>query len=166
MLLTEDEEVQEDDIREYYDGYHKQYDFKASIQLSHIVLPDMETAEKVKQELDSGASFQLLAQEYSIDEKTKDDGGYLGFFVHTSQFIPDGYIEKVADMDEYSYSEPFNTSKGVAIIYLHRKLPSITFTYDEIKPYIKSELALEQMDQSLTADPLWHNFDIDWVYEK
>ncbi|HLR08563.1 MAG TPA: peptidylprolyl isomerase [Bacillota bacterium] len=165
MLLTDGEKVPEADIREFYDNYHKQYDFEASIQLSHIVLPNMETAEKVKRELDSGASFGLLAQEYSVDEETKDDGGYLGFFVHTSQFIPDGYVEKVSEMKEHSYSKPFETDDGVAIIYLHRKLPTITFTYEEIKPYIKNELALERTDQSLTADPLWNKFDIDWIYE-
>ena len=69
-------------------------------------------------------------------------------------------------MDEHSYSEPFIADNGVAILYLHRKLPAIEFTYDEIKPYMESELALQEMDQSLIADPLWEQLDIDWIYSE
>ena len=54
----------------------------------------------------------------------------------------------------------------MAILYLHRKLPAIEFTYDEIKPYMESELALQEMDQSLIADPLWEQLDIDWIYSE
>lgn len=164
-LLTKDAKAPEDKIRTYFDGYHKQYDFETSIQISHIIVPDKQTAEMVTKELEEGASFGLLAQEYSIDEETKNDLGYLGFFVPKSPFLPDGYAEKAKEMEQRSYSEPFQSGKGVAIIYLHRKLPSITFTYDEIKPYIEEELALEEMGESLTADPLWDEADIEWVYE-
>ena len=68
-------------------------------------------------------------------------------------------------MEERTYSNPFKSQDGITILYLHRSLPSITFTYDEIKPYIKSELALDKLDQSLTADTLWDELDIEWVYE-
>lgn len=165
-LLTEDVKIPADEISGYYEAYHKQYDFNASRQFSHIVVEDMETAEKVIDELDSGASFNLIAREYSIDEETKDDGGYLGFFVKESSFIPGEYDEKAAEMEQRTYSEPFKTDDAVAILYLHRNLPAITFTYDEIKPYIKSELALNKLDQSLTADSLWDKVDIEWVYEE
>lgn len=164
-LLAEDIMVSEEDIQSFYDGYHKQYDFTASLQFSHMIVEDMAVAEKVIQELDDGASFNLLAQEYSNDEETRDAGGYLGYFTSTSQFLPVGYYEKAADMEEHSYSEPFQTDSGVAIIYLHRHLPSITFTYEEIKDQIKHELALKEFEQVLTADPLWEKLDIEWIYE-
>ncbi|WP_163972107.1 peptidylprolyl isomerase [Oceanobacillus halotolerans] len=164
-LLTKDQSIPESELREYYGGYSKQYDFQGSMQLSHILVEDMETAEKVKEELDQGASFTLLAEEYSIDEETQENGGYLGFFVNTSQFIPTGYSEVALEMDENSYSEPIQTDNGVAIIYLHQLLPSITFTFEELKPYIESELAFEKLDVMLSADSLWNKVDIDWVYE-
>lgn len=165
-LLTEDNNISAEKISKYYEEYHKQYDFQASRQFSHIVVENSETAEKVMQELEQGASFDLLAQEYSIDEDTKDDGGYLGFFVKGNSFIPDAYMEKAVEMDERTYSKPIEVNNGLAIVYLHRKLPAITFTYDEIKPYIEWELALEKSGKSLTASPLWDSADIEWVYEE
>lgn len=164
-LLAEDVIIPEEEIQSFYDGYHKQYDFASSLQLSHILVEETEVAEKVIEELEDGASFNLLAQEYSIDEETKDSGGYLGYFAGTSQFIPNGYSERAEEMDEDSYSEPFNAGDGIAIIYLHRHLPSITFTYDEIKDQIRNELALKEYEQVLTADPLWEQLEIDWIYE-
>jgi len=165
-LLADGTSVSEDDVRTYYDNYHNQYNFSASIQFSHIIVDDMDTAEKVITELDDGASFQLLAQEYSTDDETKDQGGYLGFYSTTSQFMPSGYSDVAEDMDEHTYSEPFQVGDDVAIIYLHRTLPAYEFEYDEIKDHIKNELALNELEQSLTVDPLWDELDIDWIYDK
>ncbi|TFJ92980.1 foldase protein PrsA [Lentibacillus salicampi] len=164
-LLTADTNIPEEKVRTYYEEYGDQYDFHASTQISHIVVPDMETANQVITDLENGASFSLLAQEYSIDEETNRNGGYLGFLVHTSQFWPDGYLDKVADMEERTYSEPFRTDAGVAIVYLHRELPSITFNYEEIKPYVERELAMDQLDQSLSAESLWDETNVEWIYE-
>ncbi|WP_284140737.1 MULTISPECIES: peptidylprolyl isomerase [unclassified Virgibacillus] len=165
-LLTEDVRIPEEELKAYFDGYHKQYDFSTSIQLSHIVVNDMETAKKVKRELDEGASFALLAREYTTDEESKKDGGYLGYFTETSQFLPDGYYDQALNMKQHTYSEPFAVGNGAAIIYLHRFIPEIQFSYEELKPYIKSELALEKMEQSLTADPLWKELKVDWIYNE
>ncbi|WP_100011865.1 peptidylprolyl isomerase [Lentibacillus sediminis] len=165
QLLTEDINIPEEEIRTYYDNYGNQYDFSAAMQISHIVVEDMETAEKIVDELDQGAHFSMLAQEYSIDEESQSDG-YLGFINTNSQFFPSGYEEIAADMEEHSYSEPFQSDAGgIAILYVHRKLPAIEFTYEEMRPYVKSELALQESDQSLTAAPLWEEFDIGWIYD-
>lgn len=126
-LLTEDVIIPEEEIRTFYDNYQKQYDFNASMQLSHIVVKDMKTAGKIIQELNEGASFHLLAMEYSVDEETKNDGGYLGFLETTSQFMPNGYSRVAAKMEQHSYSEPIEIDTGhVAIIYLHQALPQVT----------------------------------------
>ncbi|SET84018.1 foldase protein PrsA [Oceanobacillus limi] len=164
FLLTEDISISENELRSYYTNYQNQYNFTEAIQFSHILVEDKETADKVKKELDNGASFSLLAQEYSIDEDTKDAGGYFGYYTTNSQFLPNGYEDQALEMEEFSYSEPFLTDQGYAIMYLHRSMPEITFTYEELKPYIKSELALESSELSLDAAPLWEKFDIDWIY--
>ena len=164
FLLTEDITIPEEEIQQYYDKYKNQYNFTEAMQLSHILVPNMETAEKVYAELEGGASFNLLAQEYSIDDTASDANGYLGFINTSSQFFPSGYEEVANGLAADSYSEPFVASNGVAIIYLHQQLPEIEFTYDEIKPYVKSELALREENLSLNTAPLWEQLEIDWIY--
>lgn len=165
-LLTADANIPEEDTRSYYEDYKDQYDVQASTQISHIVMDDFETAEKVHTELENGASFGLLAQEYSIDDETKDKSGYFGFLVNTSQFWPAGYLDTVEEIDERTYSEPFQSNESVVIIYLHRKLPSITFDYEEIKSYVERELAMDEQDQSLSAESLWDELDVEMMYEE
>ena len=164
-LLTKDINITETEIREYYDNYKNQYEFKESIQVSHILVDDRDTAEKVYDELESGANFASLAREYSIEEQATREGGYLGYYTRESEFLPDEYYTIAVELDEDSYSKPFLGGSGVAIVYLHRLLPTINFTYDELKPQIRRELALEKVDSTVSADMLWDNFDIEWIYE-
>lgn len=164
-ILAEGITVSQEDIQQHYNQYRKQYDFSASIQLSHIVVKDMDIAKKVVQELDEGALFHLLAMEYSTDAETKGDGGYLGYLTKGSQSLPADYYEVATDMKEGSYSKSFETEDGASVIYLHRKLPEISFSYEEIESEIRRELALSKSEQTSTADSLWKEFDINWIYE-
>lgn len=163
-LLTKEIEIPEKEVKTYFENYKNQYNFDASMQVSHIIVDSIDIADKVIKELDEGASFDLLAQEYSKDDETKDSGGYVGFFVSTSQFFPRGYREIARDMEEDSYSEPFNLGNDVAVLYLHRRLPEIVFTFDEMKPYIENELGLNEAELSLSAASLWDELEIDWIY--
>ena len=117
-LLTKDINITETEIREYYDNYKNQYEFKESIQVSHILVDDRDTAEKVYDELESGANFASLAREYSIEEQATRDGGYLGYYTRESEFLPDEYYTIAVELDEDSYSKPFLGGNGVAIVYL------------------------------------------------
>lgn len=165
-LLTEDIRVTEEEARAHYEKYKNQYDFSTSFQLSHMTVKNMETAEKVIDELEQGASFNLLAKEYSLDDDSRDDGGYLGYFTKGSQFVPYGYEAIVENMDEHSYSEPISLGNEVAIIYLHRYLPEITFTFDELASHIALELAYSQLDQNESVESLWEELEVDWLYKE
>jgi foldase protein PrsA len=166
FLLTEDISVSEDELASYYEGYQNQYNFTPATQLSHILVSDMDTAEQVYEELEQGANFELLANEYSLDDETNQTGGYLGFINTNSQFFPNGYEEVAEEMEEHSYSEPFAADNGIAIIYLHQNLPGIEFTYEEIKPYVENELAMHEENISLEASPLWEELEIEWMYSR
>ncbi|MCM3742011.1 peptidylprolyl isomerase [Oceanobacillus luteolus] len=166
FLLTEEYSIPESEIESYYADYKNQYDFSSAMQLSHILVSNMETAEKVYEELEQGASFEQLAREYSNDDETKHSGGYLGFINTSSQFFPNGYEEVANKMDEHTYSEPFAADNGIAIIYLHQALPAIEFSYEEIKPYVENELILHEEKIALQANPLWEKVEVDWIYSK
>lgn len=165
-LLTENVKVSEEEMKAYYDEYHKQYDFEGSVQLSQIIVEHVEKAEQIMKELKAGASFDLLASEYSIDEETRSKGGYLGFFTERNQLLPSSYFDVFSSMEAGSYSEPIVVHEGVAILYLHQYLPSITFTYEEARPYIRNELGINKVNEHITAETLWDGLDVNWVYEE
>jgi foldase protein PrsA len=164
-LFTRDIEVTETQVAEYYERYSDQYDFQESIQLSHILVQDRETAQKIIRELNDGASFASLAREYSVDDNTRMDGGYLGYFTNSSELLPTEYYTEAIEMKEGTYSGPLLVANGVAVIYLHQLLPSVTFTFDEAKAEVKRDLALERLKSPPSADLLWDQYDIDWIYK-
>ncbi|WP_112179205.1 MULTISPECIES: peptidyl-prolyl cis-trans isomerase [Paraliobacillus] len=164
-LITEDMEITDQELQTYYDQYRDQYQFSQTIQLSHIVVSDQTTANKVIDELDAGASFTSLAREYTVDEETRNDGGYLGYYTETSSFLPSAYYDQAMSMQEHTYSEPFIVDGGVAILYLHRELAEIDLSYDALKDHLRREVALEKMEVSPSAASLWNELEIEWIYE-
>ncbi|SEO91271.1 Parvulin-like peptidyl-prolyl isomerase [Amphibacillus marinus] len=164
MLLSSDISITDEEVGAYYDRYQSEYEFSQRIELSHIVVDDQATADRVYGELENGAAFSALAREYTIDEDSSDHGGYLGFFTSTSSFLPEGYFDRALDLDEFSYTEPFSTYQGYVIVYLHRELPSIQLGFNELETYIRVKLAMEQVGDRASVKPLWQELNVDWIY--
>ncbi|MCT2535299.1 peptidyl-prolyl cis-trans isomerase [Aquibacillus koreensis] len=164
-LLTESISVSDQAIQEYYADHEGQYEFIESFQFSHAVLNDEATAERFLEELDQGASFSTLAREFSVDEETRDDGGYLGYYTDNSDYIPAEYFDVAKQLQENSVSDPIYVGNNVAILYVHRVIPDVSFSFDELKPHLRRELALEQIDEIISADPLWNKLQVDWLYD-
>lgn len=165
-LLTKDIVVEEQRIKAYFDENGDQLNFPKSYQLSHIVLDDDHEVQKVLAELEAGASFSMLAREYSIDPFTKDKGGYLGYYAEGNVYLPQQYYDILEQLNHGEYSSPFKTEEGTVILYLHRTLPEITFTYDEVKHAIKRRLALEQINVNQAKKYLWEEVGVEWIYEE
>lgn len=165
-LLTKDIVIEEQQIKQYYEKHKDYFDFSTTYQLSHILLEDMEEANQVLQELEEGASFSMLAREYSIDSYTKDEGGYLGYFAEDNVYLPSAYYETAKQLSPGEYSDSFQTKDGSVILYLHRVLPEITFTFEELKPVIKRRLAIEQINVEQAKHILWDEVGVEWMYSQ
>ncbi|MFC4403597.1 foldase protein PrsA [Gracilibacillus xinjiangensis] len=164
QLLTKDIQIDDKEIEQYYNNYKNQYNFEQRVQLSHIVVPSIEIAEKVFDELESGKSFASAAQQYSIDDSGAN-GGYLGFYSKTSSFIPEEYFEQAIQLERDSYSDAIETNQGIAIIYVHENLPAITLTLEEVYHEVKQDLALERLEQDVNAANLWDQLEVETVID-
>lgn len=163
-LLTRDIEIQEEEIQSYYNVYQSEYEFVTRVELSHIVVENQATADRVYQELEEGADFAALAREYTIDQDSLINGGYLGFFTEASSFLPAGYFDQASSLDDYQYSQPFQSDQGVVILYLHRHIPEVKLSYEQSREHIRTKLAIEQIEGSPSAKKLWNQLDVDWIY--
>lgn len=164
MFFAKDVTISDEKLQAYYDMYQSQYQFSHRIELSHIVVADQETADRVYQELEEGADFRALAYEYTEDEDSRAAGGYLGFFTEESSFLPTKYFDKTRNLAEHSYSEPFLGSQGYVILYMHRELPSIKLDFEQLKEHIRIKIAIEELGITPSIKDFWDEFNIDWIY--
>lgn len=165
-LLTENAALEEEEIQRYYQQYKGQYRFDEMVQLSHILVETQPEAELAFSKLEEGATFQEIAEEFSVDQDTADNGGYLGFYTSTSSFIPAQYFEVAKTLEEGSYSTPFTTDNGYAILYHHQHLEEIELTYEEAREEVRQDLALDKLDRKVDARFLWDQLEVDILYDK
>ncbi|MFT6072402.1 MAG: peptidyl-prolyl cis-trans isomerase C [Alphaproteobacteria bacterium] len=126
--------VIEDQFNNQMKTFKPKFEFKAS----HILVVNIETAQHIKDHLDDGADFTILAKKYSSDSNA-DTGGDLGYF--SSEMMVKPFSDAVAGLTKNETSNPVKTDFGWHIIRLtdKRKLP--TPTLEQLTPQIKVNLS-------------------------
>jgi peptidyl-prolyl cis-trans isomerase C len=105
-------------------------------QARHILVSGEDVAQKVIQQLNSGADFGNLAKRLSIDKESAKNGGDLGWFA------PDRMIKSVSDAvallkkGEYTKT-PVQTQFGWHVIQLQNTRDRTPPPFDQVKEQIK-----------------------------
>lgn len=163
-LLTRDVSIPENEIKTFYENNKDLYNLAESYHLSHIIVKTENEAKKLIEELEGGSSFEALALETSIDEYTANSGGDIGFVSKDNEYVPNSYIEAAQQLSKGEWSDPIQVDEGYAIITLHEKLEGQSYSFDEVKDQIRRQIALEQMEGSVTVEPLWGEMGVSWFY--
>lgn len=137
---TEDIEIPEKEIKEYYDR------MKTQIQASHILVADEKTAKEVEKKLKDGGDFAELAKEYSTDKGTATKGGKLGYF-SVGKMVPE-FTDAAYSLEVGEVSEPVKSQFGYHIIKVtdKRDTKEDIGSYKEEKNNIRRELASKKVD--------------------
>lgn len=108
-----------------------------SVRASHILVNDLETAEKVLTELKDGLSFEDAAAQYS-QCPSKDQGGDLGSFTR-GKMVPE--FEEVAfTLEPEVISNPVETQFGFHLIKVTEKQPAGELSFDDVKDQLTQQL--------------------------
>lgn len=155
-LMSADVNITDEEKQKYYDENEEQ--FEEMIEASHILLDadDEEGLQEVLDKIEAGEDFAELAEEYSTDTNSAQNGGSLDFFPK-GKMVPE-FEEKAFSMEVGEISEPVESDFGIHII----KVTDRKDSYEDFEEDI--EVALTQQ-QSKTADEvimeLMRNSDID-----
>ncbi|MFD0769581.1 peptidylprolyl isomerase PrsA [Bacillus sp. CGMCC 1.60114] len=118
--------------------------YKPDIRASQILVNDEQTANDIKKQLNSGASFEELAKQYSEDTASKANGGDLGYF-GPGKMVPE-FEEAAYKLNVGEISEPVKSSKGYHIIKLTDK--KALKPYDEVKDSIRKTIEEERVQDN------------------
>jgi len=129
---------EEDDLRNYYEVYKDRYTEKPAIKFRYILTSSLEDAEGVVKQIESGASFEELAKQHSIDEATKDEGGAVSGWVYETGYIPGVGTDKelTEKLFEFSADEkPYiiSTEKGFYVAEVTDKKEERVKSFDEVR---------------------------------
>lgn len=165
-VLAKDVVVEEQALKDYYEQNKSLYEVPTSYDVKAIFVSSQEEAESVKQELESGSSFEGLARERSIDASTASLGGSLGFINANTTSLDPNIVRAASELEPMELSEALPLTDGrFAVIQVQSVSEGTSFSFDDVKAHIQRELALEQLPQSVTPRAFWEEFDATWLYE-
>ena len=98
----------------------------------HILVDTMEEADRILAQLQASADFGTLAQAYSQDTSTRDNGGDLGFFPRGILVAPE--VERAAfDLQPGQFSGVVTSVLGYHIVQVVERDPARPVTQDNLR---------------------------------
>ncbi len=164
-VLTKDVVIKEDSIKKYYEENKALYNTDTSYRTNFIEVDSKKAAEEALSELKNGSDFSVLAREISIDSASASLGGDIGFLTEKQGNIDPALLKAVKTLSANEISKVFKLDNGhYGIVQVQEVIEGQSFTYDDVKEHIERELALEQLQQSITPEAFWSEFKATWYY--
>jgi len=147
----------ETDLRTYYKANKSDYLEPAKADISHILVDSRQQAENIIDRIEAGEEFARLAEEYSADEETKDNGGKIDTELTPGSYVPG--LGSYPELNEQIFGtdaqallpEPFKTEKGWNIIKVLQKQPERQKSFEQVRDEVLSTL-LSQKRRDVQQD--------------
>ncbi|MFL1466310.1 SurA N-terminal domain-containing protein [Marinobacter sp. HN1S83] len=143
--LAETVEVSDEDLEAYYKQQASELASEER-RAAHILIEDgesaSETMSEIQERLESGEDFADLAEEFSVDTMSAEQGGDLGFAERG--IYDEAFEEALFALEKGEISEPVETSFGVHLIKLLDVRSSEVPPLEEMEAELRRELAQSQ----------------------
>ena len=137
--IISDIAITEEEAKKFYDDNANLFMQPERVHARHILVSDDENLAIVQEELKAGKSFDVIAEEHSIDPGSASNGGDLGEFprgVMVKEFEEAAFaLQNPGDV-----SEPVKTQFGWHVIKLEERIPESTVPFEQVKQNIIEEL--------------------------
>jgi parvulin-like peptidyl-prolyl isomerase len=161
------EQFTDADLQTYYDANLGLFHKPAQVDLSHILLKDQATAERIAKELraaSEGASAKLVVAwndyvgRYSQDEATVPYLGSLGLVSKTPPQgatpqelerlarVPAELIDAAMPRELFTIGSPVQSPQGWHVLMVTSRVPAVDKPFDEVKESIRTRLVKRERD--------------------
>ena len=138
-------------LREEFDRQRKLIGEGASAnqyRLSQIIVANETDAMELIRRIQKGGLFGQLAQEFSIDQASKVNGGQIGW-VLPSQIVPQ-VANVIVNMNKGAVTNaPIQTQGGWVIVKVDDKRPFKLPSFDEAKPQLRQALVQQYLAETV-----------------
>ncbi len=147
--LGEQIEVSDEEAREYYDANLYEFTTPGGIQISHILVETEEEADDLIAQLNEGADFAELAQNYSIDTASAQQGGDVGTVNEDTSFVSE-FKEAALALEPGEITQtPVQSSFGWHIIKAGERVEETVQPFEDAKTLIVYSLKNVKMQEAL-----------------
>ncbi|MHB1325763.1 MAG: peptidyl-prolyl cis-trans isomerase [Thermoleophilia bacterium] len=123
--------VNEEEVRAQYEASRSSYIYPEKRQVRQIVTADEASALAAANKVAAGDEMASVAQQVTIDNKTKTSGGMVGLVTQAS--LPREVGDVAFSLALNQLSMPFKSSLGWYIIKVELITPASNRTYDQVK---------------------------------
>lgn len=149
-LLSQRIEITDQEVQEHFQVNQEAYAVEEQIKVSHILVDSEETAQEITTLLAEGRNFADLAEEYSTDTGSKNQGGNLGMV--TRGEMVEEFEQAAFAMQPGQISDPVKSEYGYHIIKVDEKTEARPGTLEENYEKIKDNLFQQKMELEY---PIW-----------
>jgi peptidyl-prolyl cis-trans isomerase C len=150
--VTELIEIEEEEVRKYYEEHRETYVRSAKISILEVLLDDRAQADDLLQKLEKGEKLEDLARQYTMrSSRVRRAGGRMQLM------RPDKYGRVGFEASEAEIGEivgPVRSSQGFSVFKVLKKIPGYEESFEEARPragwHMKQDLAVSGFDEYLT----------------
>lgn len=161
-VLGKQIELDEAEVREYFEANRERFGQPESLEARHILLKTREEAETVRSELAAGADFAGLAREKSVDPLTADGGGGLGVIRH-GESTP-AWQKALFGLEAGVVNDVLETPSGFHVVEILKKHPAVEPVFTDVEAKVRRELTEKEMTKLYPAwvDSLWAKAKVEY----
>jgi hypothetical protein len=139
----------ENEVRAFYDANPNRFLTAPRIKAKHILLEDSLEAEAVLFQLKAGASFEDMAKEKSVDERTAEKGGDLGLLIRGFA-LPEGIggwpaFEDSLFSQNLGLSKVIKSGNGYHIVFISDKIAAKVRPFESARKNIEDGFIKERV---------------------
>ncbi len=133
-------EVTDEAIQAAYDEMVADFEAEPEVRARHILVPTLEQAQSIREEIEGGRAFEDAAAEYGTDG-TRATGGDLGYFSSGMMVAP--FEEAAFALEVGELSEPVQTQFGWHLIKLEDRRIASAPTLEEVRAQVAQQVLYE-----------------------
>lgn len=142
-------EISDEEVAQYFTDNKDNYGQAEQVVASHILLEDEAAAKEVLAKVQAGEDFAKLAQSFSLDADTSDDGGDLGYISRGQ--MDESFEEAVFSLEKGAISEVVQTAEGYHIIKVTSKVPAEEAVFDDVKEEVYATMLEERVSEAYSS---------------
>lgn len=143
-IATADIRISDDEVSSYVNQHKDEFTPKKEYHLAWIKVGNDKEANQILDRLERDESFGKLAQELSLDEFTRKQGGDLGLIEEDDPFIPEEVLRMAATLSVGDIAGPVKLKDGYAVIQVMDIINSGKQNTQDILREVRRRLALNE----------------------